>query len=314
MVTATVITVSLNPAVDRVIEVDGLSLGAHQEGRELRRIAGGKAINVSRVLAALGIRSVATGFLGQASRAEFTNMLASPLIADEFFSLPGRTRENVTIADRRTHQETHIRDVGLPVDERSLERLTRKLQHTSSERSIVIFGGSLPPGISPQAFAALVNGCTSAGARVAVDTSGAALKAAAGGPLWLIKPNAAELSELGGVRLAAPDAQVAAARKLTDHIETVLLTRGAEGACLLTRQLALRGKVTIDPQRLANTVGCGDVLLAAYVAGICRGQSPREALAGALAHASASACHVATAEFDPSLVAELLAKVEISEI
>jgi len=309
-----VITVCLNPTIDRVIEVDGFTIGAHQVGREILRAPGGKAINVSRVLAALGVRSVATGFLGADNRTGFDAVLDDPLVADEFFALPGRTRENVTITDRRTRQETHIRDVGLAVDPRSLDRLMRKLSLMSRPGNVVVFSGSLPPGIDAEDFDRMVTGCIEAGAHVAVDTSGPALRTMAGKSLWLVKPNAPELAELAGRELADLDEQLATARALTADVRHVLLTRGGEGAYLLTGALAVHARADVDPALLRNTVGCGDALLGAFVGATCRGLSARDALVEAIAVATASACHVAVAAFEPDLVAELREKVQLTDL
>ena len=78
-----IITVSLNPAIDRVIEVENFTLGEHQVGHEIMRIPGGKAVNVSRVLKTLGVRNIATGFLGRDNRHEFDSVLSGHLVGDE---------------------------------------------------------------------------------------------------------------------------------------------------------------------------------------------------------------------------------------
>ena len=310
----TIITVSLNPAIDRVLEVEGFALGAHQAGREVRRTPGGKAVNVSRALAALGVRSIATGFLGEDNRGDFAPVLNDPHVVDQFFPLPGRTRENVTIADPAAHQETHIRDAGLTVGPRDLARLRTKLHLVARDQTIVIFSGSLPPGVRAEQFADLVDAPLAAGAKVAVDTTGAALRAMAGKGLWLLKPNAAELAELVGRPLPSPSAQLAAAREVAAGARIVLFTRGAEGAYLFAAGLAVHGSVRVAPEKVRNTVGCGDAMLAAFVAGVARGEPPRSAFAGAVATASASAMTVAPAEFDIDVAAELRTRVELSDL
>jgi 1-phosphofructokinase len=312
--TPAIITVSLNPAIDRTIEVENFTLGAHQAGREIRRTPGGKAVNVSRALAALDVGTIATGFLGEENRSGFEPVFRKTLVTDQFFTLPGRTRENVTIADRATHQETHIRDRGLEIPRRFLDRLDKKLTLLAGADSIVIFSGSLPPGIEAEDFRRSVSHCIHSGARVAVDTSGPALQAMAGLPLWLVKPNAAELSELAGRALQDLVEQVQAARRLTTSVDNVLLTRGREGAYLVTADMALHAKVDVPPERVRNTVGCGDALLGAFVAGVWNGLAPREALAQAVAAATASACSISPAEFDPETLAEFRTKVQLTEV
>lgn len=306
-----IITVSLNPTIDRVLEVENFTLGRHQVGREALRVPGGKAVNVSRVLASLGVRSVITGFLGAENRAQFEPFLRSAAVMDEFFVLPGRTRENVTIVDPHAGQETHIRDVGLTVDATNLNRLRKKLDLMGRKGSIVIFSGSLPPGVTPLDFQGLVRTCLDTGARVAVDTSGAALHAMTGLPLWLVKPNLTELSELTGRTIETVADQLDAARGLAATVETVLLTRGAEGAYLVVDGNAYHGRAALDPARVVSTVGCGDALLAAYVAGAVRGLEPTAAFRDALACASASACTASPAEFVPGVMDELRATVEV---
>jgi 1-phosphofructokinase len=309
-----IITVSLNPAIDRAIEVEKLVPGEHLLGREITRTPGGKGVNTSRILAAMEMPCVATGFLGEDNRGEFENAFKNPLIADEFFPLPGRTRENVTLVDRATNSETHIRDVGLEVDARSLDRLTSKLRLLSKDGAFVLFCGSMPPGAGAEKFTSLVDACREAGARVAVDTSGEPLRAMRGRKLWLLKPNADELGELMGRELPTLKEQVAAAREVAKDVEHVILTRGAEGALLFTRQLELKAQVKVDPERVQNTVGCGDALLGAFVAGICHGLDLRRSLAKAVACATATACHPATAKFDPQLLTELNEKVLIGAL
>jgi len=308
-----ILTVTLNPAVDRLIEVDCLVPGDHQVGREVSRTPGGKGINVSRVLAALGVGSIATGLLGEANRDEFADFLTGPLIEDEFVLLAGRTRQNTTIADRSTGLHTHIRDAGLPVDRPAITRLADKLRSLVSRGAIVAFSGSLPPGAGPDDFAELVGICAAAGARVAVDSSGPALAAAAAGKLWLIKPNVQELAELVGRNLETLDEQLAAARKLAARTDYVLLSRGRDGACLVTKDHALCARAEVEASAVRNTVGCGDALLGAFLASIIRHEDAATALRKAVATASASACQATSAGFEAELAARLLKGVQCRE-
>jgi 1-phosphofructokinase family hexose kinase len=309
-----VITVSLNPAVDRTIEVPNFTIGAHQLGREVARTPGGKGVNISRVLAAMGVPSAAAGFLGAESRDVFAPLFADGTVGDHFVVLPGRTRENVTITDPAARTETHIRDADLAVTDDALGRLAETLESLCEAGCIAVFSGSLPPGASPADQVALAERCVAAGARVAVDTSGDALRAFAGRRLWLVKPNRSELEQLVGRALGGREEQIAAARQLTAHVEHVLLSCGAEGAYLFTAKLALHARADVEPSRVRNTVGCGDALLGAFVAGMARGGDLRECLAAAAACASASACRPTAATFDPEMMAQLRQKVELREV
>ena len=308
-----IITVTLNPAIDRIIEVDGLVIGSHQMGREALRTAAGKGVNVSTVLAALGVPSLATGFLGEETRTFFETQLAGRGIAEEFVTIPGRTRENITLADSRTKQETHIRDVGLAVDWKGIDRLGEKLRCLAKPGVIIIFSGSLPPGVAPGDFANLVTACMARGARVAVDTQGPALGAIVGMPLWLIKPNAQELSQLAGRELRNERQRLDAARLLARGMANVLLTCGSDGAFLLAEGRTLHGIAPLAPKDIRSTVGCGDVMLGAYVAGLWRGLDVRHAFTEAVACSAACAMTFAPAAFDPAAVDACRLNVRITE-
>lgn len=309
-----IITVSLNPSIDRVLEVDKFTLGAHQLGREILRTPGGKAINVSRVLATLGVRNVATGFLGADNRQQFDQVLKDSMIRDEFFVIPGRTRENVTIVDRLAKQETHIRDVGLPVGERDVDRLMKKLELMTRRDCFVIFSGSLPPGVSPTVFRQMVEGCLAGGAHVAVDTSGEALREVADLNLWLIKPNAVELADWAGHEVKQRAEQLTAGRDLAGRMANVVFTVGEEGAFLFHGGAAVHGFVPVDPAAVKSTVGSGDAMLAGFVAAAHRGRDSRQAFAEGLACAAAKVCSLSPAEIKPAMVAEFRTKVRLEEV
>ncbi|MDY6913409.1 MAG: 1-phosphofructokinase family hexose kinase [Planctomycetota bacterium] len=309
-----IITVSLNPAIDRTIEVPNFTPGAHQNGREISRTAGGKGVNVSGVLRSLDVPSTVTGFLGAENRAVFDPFLNDPLVTDAFLVLDGRTRQNVTIADPASGTETHIRDDGLAIDQAALANLAEKLRSLAGAESIVIFSGSLPPGVGPGDLADLVETCASAGARVAVDTSGDAIRAMAGRKLWLIKPNSMELAQLAGRELPDPADELTAARSLTADVRQVLLSRGGEGACLFTNELALHGRVAVAADRIRNTVGCGDALLGAMVAGLWQGLDLRDAFRLSIACSAASACTIRPAEFQHDVMKEFSRKVTLNEL
>ncbi|MFP4105996.1 MAG: 1-phosphofructokinase family hexose kinase [Phycisphaerae bacterium] len=309
-----IITVSLNPAIDRTVEVRDFALGKHQNAREIARIPGGKAINVSRVLSKLSIFSVATGFLGQDNRRIFQQLTDGPRIRDEFICLPGETRVNTTITDPVRNLDTHLKYPGLEISSDVLAQLEEKLHALAGPDSAVVFSGSAPPGIAPQQHCRLVRRCAEAGSRVLVDTSGPALRQLSDQPMWVIKPNLAELQELAGRELRGEAERFEFARGLTRHIDHVLLSLGSEGACLFTPQLALHAAVGIPLSEVVNTVGCGDALLAGFLAGLWRAAPVKEAFSDAVALASAAACTATSAEFHPDTYSKLRTRVALTAL
>ncbi len=308
-----IITVTLNPTIDRVIEVAGLVIGDHQQVRTVVQSPGGKGVNVSRTLETFGLESTAMGFLGAENRRQFDPLFESGLVEDAFLTLPGRTRENITLVDTTTGQDTHLRDEGLSVSIADLRELTEQLIATIEPGDIVIFSGSLPPGVEPGNFAELLKASVDAGAKVGVDSSGPALGVVGKQKkLWLIKPNSLELSQLLGRDLPTLDDQLKAARGLAQKVEMILLSSGQDGAYLITRDEICHASVQLG-RAVVNTVGCGDVLLGGFLAAMLNDQPPGQALALAASAATACAAHQTAATFDLDLFEELCNEVEVTE-
>ncbi len=284
-----IITVCLNPAIDRILEVPDFALGRHQRGRQVSRRPAGKAINVSRALDTMAVASVVTGFVGRNELELFETSIGSDHTQGQLLAVDGATRENVTIVDPAARQETHIRDVGFSVTASDLNRLKRKLHVMCKPTSLVIFSGSMPPGVEPSDLVDLLHVCLRAEAKVAVDSSGPALRAAGELPLWLTKPNVAELAEMVGHPVESDEQILASGRQLSKHIRGVLVSRGEAGGYAFVDGSAMIGQVPVDRSRIVNTVGCGDAMLAGFVAAQRKGKDVRESYRVALAVATAAA-------------------------
>lgn len=308
-----IITVTLNPAIDRAIEVSPLEVGAHARCRTVSRVAGGKGVNVSRVLAEMGVSSLAGGFLGSENRRIFDDIFTDSVIKDAFVDVYGMTRENITLVDPQSGAEMHLRDEGLAVEDGELNELASRLHSLAKPGNLVIFCGSLPPGVTGSEFSKLLDICINGGAKVAADASGMALQAVAGKKLWLLKPNALELSELLGRELESDADLLAAAKSLTGDIENILLSCGGDGAYLVRADGVLRC-MPGQAVEVVNTVGCGDTLLGAFVGGLCCGADSRGALMHAVACASACAANPQSATFDKNLVDEILEHIAVDEV
>ncbi|MBS3821089.1 MAG: 1-phosphofructokinase, partial [Phycisphaerae bacterium] len=122
-----IVTITLNPAIDRAIRVQNLRPGGHVTGRTVSRVAGGKGVNVSRVLAAMGLGSTAMGLLGRDNASAFTDVFAGGAVRDGFLRVAGSTRDNVTVIDDATGQDTHIRDAGLAPGPAAVQELIEQI-------------------------------------------------------------------------------------------------------------------------------------------------------------------------------------------
>ena len=296
MESAPSIIVTLNPAIDRTAEVEQLRAGKHLVVHTTNRSAGGKGINVARILAREKYPCVATGLLGKENVSVFSSTFAREGIVDRCVRIDGFVRENLTLLDLATGQDTHFREAGPVCDAADLEQIAEVLDHAITPGCVVAFCGSAPRGLSPEAVAETIGRAGQRGARVVVDMEGALLAAAVQqGGLWLISPNESELAELAGHPLEDSAGQIQAARALIPNTTYVLLSRGPDGASLISADHAWHARAELPPSvPVCNTVGCGDVLLATFLAKLppafgIEAKPSDEQLADALKHAVAAA-------------------------
>jgi len=313
--TPTIVSVALNPAIDRTLETPNLRVGSHARGHLMSIQPAGKAVNVARLLGTLGTECILTGFIGEGDRARFEKSFDQAPVRVEMFEVRGATRENITLVDPVRKADTHIRDVGFSLTPENLERLKKKLGILAGRGTYVLFAGSLTAGMTAGEFADLLDVCAAKGARVAVDSSGAGLE-----PLrqmrhlWLVKPNREELGEIAGQEVASDARLRATAESLLAHIDEVVVTLGASGACLFCREGAWRARPEIDPERVVNTVGSGDALLAGFVHSHAAGRAPEECLRWGVACGTASTMQVRAGEVDPDDVQAVLKKIELAAV
>ncbi|QDU34029.1 Tagatose-6-phosphate kinase [Poriferisphaera corsica] len=327
-----IITVTLNTASDRVLQADNFTVGSHTRATQLLRYPAGKGINVSRTLARLGWMSVATGFVGQQHADEFEQSLrdAEPgSIRNQLLTVPGSTRENITIIDTANNSDTHIRTEGYTINSHNLGRITTKIGLLARPESILVFSGSLPEGIDLADFYTLVNIAFSAGSRVILDIDGHALRhilnidSSQSSPsqpaqkiCYMAKPNQQELADLLNLpSFNTFDEILNAARLLATRVEWVVVTLGSDGAILIDPQgNAYKGHVDINPDQIINTVGCGDTMLAGLIDAQMRNLPADQLLRSALAIATANAAQIGVAEYDLSQVQSLVEETIITPI
>jgi len=270
-----IVTVTMNPAIDETIFLDRLNPGGVNRAKRLHRQAGGKGINVSRMLNHFGIPSIATGFLGKSNGDIYRKFFKGKKITDEFVWISGETRTGIKIVNESNRQTTDINFPGLEPSYEQLNEFEKSLRKLVKPGRWFVLSGSLPQGVSIDFFEELLAMLKKGGAKVAVDTSGAALKIAINGGADLIKPNEHELVEILGHPLADFPAKVKAAMKLQrEKISHVVLSLGSEGALFITPEKSLMASA--PPVKVVSTVGAGDALLSGYLAGLLTDRSPTD--------------------------------------
>jgi 1-phosphofructokinase family hexose kinase len=303
-------TLTLNPALDRELTVPALTLDTVLRASESRVDWGGKGFNVSRMLASLGAESIALGFAGGHTGAMLRDGLAALGIATDFVEIGGETRTNVSIVADAGHH-IKVNEAGPTVSAGELAALAQRVRDLARAGDWWVLAGSLPPGCPPTFYASLIGDIQAAGARVLLDSSGAALRHGSAARPYLAKPNAAEASELTGLPVGSvAEALVAAAAM--QGVEHVALSIGAEGALLVHGGRGWLARPPAIHER--NPIGAGDSLLAGLAWSFSQGQRLPDAIRWGVACGAATASRAGTAVGTCDQVVQLAQLVEVEEV
>lgn len=308
-----VTTISLSPAIDHHIGIAGFTAGTLNRVHREEMYAGGKAVNVAACLADLGVAVTVTGLLGSDNADVFERLFASKGIRDACVRFPGRTRSNIKIVSGDMPQVTEINFPGSFPGNEYLARVERAVETLLADCSCFVLAGSLPAGVATTYYADLIGRLQAAGKRVALDSSGGALRHGVIARPWLIKPNLAELEELVDEPLPDAVAAAAAARRLVaTGIERVVVSLGERGALFVTADRCLQA---IPPPTIVHsTVGAGDALLAGHIVGCLYGWPLARSARLAIAAASARLATIGSGLPPRREVEALMATIELREL
>ncbi|TQR98620.1 1-phosphofructokinase [Paenibacillus ottowii] len=277
-------TVTLNPSIDYIVEVDDLKLGDLNRMKRDLKLPGGKGINVSRILNQLGADSTAIGFLGGFTGRFIDDTLREESIKTDFVMIEDDTRINIKL---KHGDETEINGLGPAIREQEADALVHKLA-SLQKNDIVVLSGSIPPSLGGDFYERLIRVCQDTGAEFVIDTTGEALmKALVHKPL-LIKPNHHELAELFGVTIHSEEEIVTYGRKLLEAgAKNVLISMAGEGALFITADEVYHANVPAGTVK--NSVGAGDSMIAGFVGTLALHGDPIEAFRAGVASGSATA-------------------------
>jgi 1-phosphofructokinase len=278
-----IVTLTLNPSVDRTVEVEALARGEVVRALGVRVDPGGKGINVSRALATHGLPTRAVVTVGGAEGDHLVTLLRDTGIEIIPVPIRGAIRSNITVVEP-DGTTTKFNEPGAQLCAEELAAVFSAVKNAVESADWLVASGSLPPGTPANVYADLVRWLAGSGTCVAVDTSGPALEAVLAAGPTLVKPNRDELAEVAGRRLVTIADVIEAASRLRDlGAGAVLASLGADGAVLVDGEGALHGRTPAAlPQ---SSVGAGDAMLAGFLAG---GGVGADALIEALAWGAAA--------------------------
>ena len=272
-----ILTVTMNPSIDISYPLDELKIDTVYRVVDVTKTAGGKGLNVTRVLSEFGDSVVATGLIG-GKLGEFLVENIDDKVRKRFFTIQGETRNCIAIL--HGENQTEILEKGPEVQEKEGQGFLHYFKELLESVEVVAISGSLPAGLPVDYYASLVELANHAGKPVVLDCSGAALQAVLDSPHkpTVIKPNNEELSQLLGREISKDldELKEVLQEPLFDGIEWIIVSLGANGA------FAKHGntfyKVDIPRIQVVNPVGSGDSTVAGIASGLFHKEMDQELL------------------------------------
>ncbi|MCI8516347.1 MAG: 1-phosphofructokinase [Hungatella sp.] len=307
-------TVTLNPAMDKTVEIPSFTIDRVNRITAIRTDPGGKGINVSKVIQKLGGTSIAAGILGGSTGEAILSALKAMGLESSFLFGDGETRTNLKVVDPAGHTNTDINEPGLTVSDRLMEKLLDELLAKLSSGDIVVLSGSLPKGAPADTYFTWTNACQKAGAKVILDADGDLLAAGLKASPYLIKPNNHELSRMLGETLETPEDLKKAAENLMEQygIPMVVVSMGGDGALYVTRGKTVCAEGLKVP--VGSTVGAGDSLVAALAFALESGMALEETVRLSTATGAANVMCSGTQAAEYSVIRELIPKVRFRQL
>ena len=283
-----IVTVTPNPGIDRTLTVPHITFNQVLRATALRQDWGGKGVNVSRALQALGVESVAMGFVGGTTGRTMERGLNELGITTDFVHIADETRTNIVITETSAERHVKVNESGPTVQPGEIGPFFDRVRERVRPGDIWVLSGSLPPGVPPDFYAQLITLVQQQGARAFLDTSGEPLVQGCAAQPYLVKPNALEAQQVTGLEIhSQADVLQAAIHLLGQGISLVALSLGADGMLLASEQHTVWAR----PPDVAvqNSVGAGDALMAGMVWGLIHDLSHEEVARWAVACGTSSA-------------------------
>jgi 6-phosphofructokinase 2 len=289
-----VLTVTLNPCIDKTFTVERVAPERKLRGFDVRSYPGGGGINVARAATELGADALALWSCGGPIGTQLARMLDAEGVSHEPVPIDGETRENLIVSDQSSRQQFRFGMPGPTLDARELDRWRDAVLVHVQRAQWLVLSGSLPPEVAPEWYADLIR-AASGHARVIVDIKQPTLRHALDVGVFLVKPNLNELNEIAGRELSDDDEAVSAARALIDDgsASAVLVSLGSAGAMLVDSDAATHVRAPTVPRR--SRVGAGDSTVGGLVARLAQGASLEDAARFGVAAGAASVMTPGTA-------------------
>ncbi|MDQ7113701.1 1-phosphofructokinase [Staphylococcus simulans] len=277
-------TVTFNPSIDYIMKVDTFQEGGLNRAKETYKFAGGKGINVSRVLNTLETPSTALGFVGGFPGKFIQDALQQAGIKNDFIEVEEDTRINVKL---KSGQETEINAGGPTISNQAFEALLTQIKNTNADDTVVV-AGSVPKSIPDNAYEQIAKITQKTGAKLVVDAEKDLVETVLPYNPFFIKPNKDELEVMFDTNITSDNDVVTHGKAILDKgAQAVIVSLGGEGAIYIDAEHCI--KASVPQGNVLNTVGSGDSTVAGMLAGLAQGFDVHEAFRNAVASGTATA-------------------------
>lgn len=308
-----IVTVTMNPAIDKTVDIDALERGGLNRIHHVELDAGGKGINVSKTIHELGGKSIATGFIAGSTGKIIQGVMDEWKIENDFIEVSGETRTNTKVFEK-TGELTELNEPGPVVGEKDVQALLEKLGSYANEDTLFVLAGSVPKGVDKDIYRRIIELVHGKGAKALLDADGELfMNALEAGP-DMIKPNKVELEQYAGMDYIASEQELlCAAEKLMEKgIATIAVSMGKSGAMFL--QEGLKVKCPGLKVKAHSTVGAGDAMVAALSYSWSEGLSQEDTVRMCMAVSAGAVTTVGTKPPSREVVDSLLEQVVVEKL
>jgi tagatose 6-phosphate kinase len=311
-----ILTVTMNPSIDMAYELDHLKLDSVNRASSVNKTAGGKGLNVTRVIHQMKEPVIASGLLGGKFGAYILAKLTADGIQAKFTTISQETRNSIALLHDGGKQ-TEILEKGPQISPQESLNFLQDFENLLDSVDLVTISGSLPQGLEKSFYNELIGMAVAKKVKILLDTSGDALSLAvkSATPPFLIKPNAAELGSLVNEQISDQNTQKVAAvlqSAVFAKIEWVSTSLGSNGAIVKYRNQLYRAEIPkVDA---VSPVGSGDASLAGLAIGISQEKSPVDIIKTSMTLGMLNALESATGCVDPQKFQKYFDLVKVSKI
>jgi 1-phosphofructokinase/tagatose 6-phosphate kinase len=311
-----IITVTLNAAIDKTLEVPNFRLGRRHRSVAQTTMPGGKGVNIARAIKRLGRPVVATGFTGGATGTRVVELLTEESILSDFVRIREESRTNTAVLDPTSGEQTEINERGPAVTKAEVDLFCDKLLYLAQGAQMCVFAGSLPREVDHDIYAQLIRDLQRLNVTTVLDTEGEPLRQAVRAEPTVVTPNVLEAEELVGHEFNDDEDRVIAVREMVElgAREAIMTTTDGCFAQVLEDGRPQLYRARMDPLEPRASVGSGDAFLAGYVAARYGGGGPGDCLRFGTACGAESTQHLGAGVLDPRAVERLVEEISVERL